>query len=512
MTDPIVKTQAGKIAGEKREGLYIFRGVPYAAPPIDEKRWLQPQPLTPWAGVKETKKYAAVAPQIQAPQGLWQVVAGQTQSEDCLYLNIWTPGLDNSKRPVMLWIHGGGFLEGASSQAGFRGHVLARRGNAIIVTINYRLGALGFLSLNEITDGRIAATGNEGLLDQIAALQWVKDNIAAFGGDPKNVTLFGESAGGMSIGCQLALPRSQGLFHRAILQSGAASTVQPKSVVERITEVFLDTLGTKASDIKGLLSTPTENIIACQKAFLRKVRTEKLGISSLPFQPVVDGKVLPVHPLTAIREGASTDIPVIIGTTLDEYQFFMPPPPAMDNLTDEGVVKIISGFVPADFAPEMVNHYRKARQARNVPVSSKDILSAIQTDHIFRIPAIRLAETKQNHRQPAYDYLFTWPSPIAGGRLGACHAIDVGFTWGTHEPVFSGGGPKADTLSHNLQDGWLNMARTGIPSCEALGKWSKYGNKRETMLLGESCYVENDPLSVERQCWDKIPDKMIGSF
>jgi len=180
MSEPIVTTKAGKIVGEEREGLYIFRGVPYAAAPLGDKRWLPPTSLMPWTGVKEAKKYAAVAPQIEAPQGLWQVVAGQTQSEDCLYLNIWTLGLDNGKRPVMVWIHGGGFVEGASSQAGYRGHILARRGNAVIVTINYRLGALGFLSLNDITGGRMASTGNEGLLDQVAALKWVKENISAF--------------------------------------------------------------------------------------------------------------------------------------------------------------------------------------------------------------------------------------------------------------------------------------------------------------------------------------------
>jgi para-nitrobenzyl esterase len=511
MSEPIVVTKAGKIVGEEREGLFIFRGVPYAVAPVGNKRWLPPTALTPWVGVKEAKKYAAVAPQIEAPQGLWQVVAGQTQSEDCLYLNVWTPGLDAGKRPVMVWIHGGGFMEGAGSQTGYRGHVLANRGNTVIVTINYRLGALGFLSLNEVTGGRIASTGNEGLLDQVAALQWVKENITAFGGDPKKVTIFGESAGGMSIGCHLALPASHGLFHRAILQSGAASTVQSKTGVDRITEIFLDTLGVKGSDVKGLMAVSTVKIIDCQKEFLNKVHTQKLGIIAMPFQPVVDGKVLPQHPLTAIREGASTDIPVIIGTTLDEYQLFMQPNPTMDTLTDRGLAKIISGFIPADYAAEMADIYRKARRARGVSVANKDIFSAIQTDHIFRIPAIRLAEAKQNHKRSAHHYIFTWPSAVAGGKLGACHAIDVPFTWGTIEPTFSGTGPKADALVKNLQSGWLTMADKGNPSCDALGKWPKYDVKRETMILGEKCYLETDPLSEERRAWERVPDKVVGN-
>jgi len=512
MSEPIVETRAGKIAGEEREGLYIFRGVPYAAPPVGEKRWLPPAPLKPWAGVRETKKYAPVAPQIENPGGMWQVVAGQTQSEDCLYLNIWTLGLDKEKRPVMVWIHGGGFVEGASSQPGYRGHTLARRGNAVIVTINYRLGALAFLSLQEATGGAIASTGNEGLLDQVAALRWVKENIAAFGGAPQNVTIFGESAGGMSVGCHLALPASKGLFSRAILQSGAASTVQPKNGAPRIAELFLETLGVKASDIHGLLSTPTEQIIEAQKAFLTKIRTQKPGINSMPFQPVVDGKVLKQNPLQAVREGASSDIPIIAGTTLDEYQLFMPPDNSMDNLTEEGLVKIIGGFVPAAFAPEMVNIYRKSRQERDATTTNRDILSAIQTDHVFRIPAIRLAEAKQKHKQPAYQYLFTWRSPVAGGRLGACHAIDVPFTWGTNEPVFSGTGPKADALVRAVQDSWLAMARSGNPSCPALGDWLKYGKQRETMILGEKCYIEKDPLGAERQAWERVPDTATGNF
>ena len=512
MSEPIVTTKAGKIVGEEREGLYIFRGVPYAAAPLGDKRWLPPTSLMPWTGVKEAKKYAAVAPQIEAPQGLWQVVAGQTQSEDCLYLNIWTLGLDNGKRPVMVWIHGGGFVEGASSQAGYRGHILARRGNAVIVTINYRLGALGFLSLNDVTAGRIASTGNEGLHDQVAALHWIKENISAFGGDPERVTIFGESAGGMSIGCHLASPASRGLFHRAILQSGAASTVQSKAGVDRIAEVFLDTLGVKNTDIRGLQTVPTAKIVDCQKEFLNKVRTQKLGIMAMPFQPVVDGKVLPQHPLAAIREGASTDIPVVIGTTLDEYQFFMQPNPTMETLTDEGLVKIISGFIPADYAAGMVDIYRRARKARGVSVNNKDIFSAIQTDHVFRTPAIRLAEAKRNHKQSAYHYIFTWPSAVADGRLGACHAIDVPFTWGSIEPTFSGTGPKADALVKNLQSSWLAMADKGNPGCDALGEWPKYGVKRETMILGDKCCVENDPMSEERRAWEGVPDKVVGNF
>ncbi len=512
MSDAIVETTAGKIAGEARDGLFIFRGIPYAAPPVGKKRWLPPAAVEPWGKIREAKQYAPVAPQIEAAQGLWQVVKGQTQSEDCLYLNIWTPGIDRRKRPVMVWIHGGGFVEGAGTQAGYRGHILATRGDAVIVTVNYRLGALGFLRLIEVTGGKIPSTGNEGLLDQTAALQWIKENIAVFGGDPENVTLFGESAGGMSIGCHLAMPISEGYFQRGILQSGAASTIQNRPAVDRIAEVFLDTLGVDPGDSEQLRAITTEQIIDAQKRFLNRVRTEKLGIIALPFQPVVDGKVIPENPLKAVREGASGDIPLIVGTTLDEYQFFMPPNDSLDNLSTSGLCELISSFVPGEMAAGMVEIYREARQARGVSTANKDIFSAIQTDHVFRIPAIRLSEAKQGKPQPAFHYLFTWPSPVNGGRLGACHAIDVGFTWGTHEAVFSGTGAAADALSRNVQDGWLALARSGKPDGEAPGEWPSYGEKRETMILGADCHIENDPLGAERQAWERIPDTVLGNF
>jgi para-nitrobenzyl esterase len=228
MKETVVKISGGKIEGGHEDGLFIFRGVPYAAPPLGELRWLPPQPVKPWEGVRQAKTVGAMAPQNPLLEtGIDALKIEGPQDEDCLSLNIFTPGLDNARRPVMVWIHGGAFIIGAGSQSIFMEGTLAKRGDVVFVSINYRLGALGFINLKEATGGKIPATGNEGLLDQVAALEWVHDNIASFGGDPDNVTLFGESAGAMSIGCLMAMPSARGKFQKAILESGAANTVSP---------------------------------------------------------------------------------------------------------------------------------------------------------------------------------------------------------------------------------------------------------------------------------------------
>ncbi len=218
----IVETKSGKIEGAYQDDLFVFKGIPFASPPVGEFRWLPPQPVKPWKSIRQAQAFGPTAPHNSGGLSLMaEYRLEEPQSEDCLYLNVWTPGLDSSKRPVMVWIHGGAFNRGSGSSPQYAGNSLAKRGNAVIVTINYRLGCLGFLNLDKVTGGKIPATGNEGLLDQIAALHWVQDNIASFGGDPGNVTVFGESAGGMSIGCLLAMPLARGLFHKAILQSGS---------------------------------------------------------------------------------------------------------------------------------------------------------------------------------------------------------------------------------------------------------------------------------------------------
>ncbi|MCJ7743252.1 MAG: carboxylesterase family protein, partial [Dehalococcoidales bacterium] len=268
--EAMVTTTSGKIEGTYKDGLYIFRGVPYAAPPVGRRRWLPPEPAEPWSGVRPAKRFATIAPQNPMEIQIIAPPEPEPQDEDCLYLNIWTPGLDDARRPVMVWIHGGGFTSGSGSSLAYNGRILSTRGNTVIVTINYRLGALGFLNLSEVTGGKIPATGNEGLLDQAFALEWVRDNIAAFGGDPDNVTIFGESAGGMSVGALLGMPKARGLFHKAIPQSGAAHSVNSMERAVRITKALLDILGISPGDTDGLRSLTVERLLDAHKELAAK--------------------------------------------------------------------------------------------------------------------------------------------------------------------------------------------------------------------------------------------------
>ncbi len=501
MDGPVVTTTYGKIEGYEEDELKVFKGIPYAASTAGPNRWLPPRPPGSWGGVRQAKEFGPIAPQSEADirRGLF-LQESPPQSEDCLCLNIWTPGIDNGKRPVLFWVHGGAFSVGFGSQPLYDGRWLAKRGNAVVVTINYRLGLLGFLNLYEVTGGRIPATGNEGLLDQIAALRWVKDNIAAFGGDPGNVTIFGESAGGMSCGCLLAMPEAMGLFHRAILQSGAASSVQSLDNARQSAERFIRTVS-PGGDLERLRSLTASHVVRIQEA----------SFPMMSLVPTIDGKTLPSHPLEAIRHGASQDIPLLVGSNLDEWSItsLEGMDPAILGLTEKKAAARLSEIL--QHVPRAMEAYRRIRAQADRPTTPGDVYIGIETDVCFRQPAIRLSEAKRKHRSRAFHYIFTWPSPMLRGRLGACHAVELGFLFGTHNKIFHGEGPAVDALSKRVQNAWLAFARTGDPSCAAIGEWPPYGARRETMILGETCHVAGDPYREERQIWEHAPDDEVGS-
>lgn len=497
----IVTTKYGKVEGDFIDGLYIFKGIPYAAPPTGELRWLPPQPPKPWQGVKPAKKFGAIAPQTPMPDGLI-AHEPQEQSEDCLFLNIWTQGLDNKRRPVMVWIHGGAFTIGSGSEAMYDTGTLSKRGDVVLVSINYRLGTLGFLRLKDATGGKIPATGNEGLMDQVAALKWVKENIDAFGGDPKNVTVFGESAGGMSIGCLMAMPSAKGLFHKGILESGVGSTAGPKDEADRIGEIFLKVAGIKKDDVKALRALTPAQLLQLEM----KMRTAAAGPGEVAkittTAPVVDGEIIPDIPNKTAKKGYSKVILTIIGTNLEEWKLFAMMQPDIGKLSEADMIKRLGVFVQEDSAKQLVAAYKKAREKRGQPVTPVELLSAVQSDLMFRMPAIELAEAQRDNGQKVYTYLFDWKSPVMGGALGACHALEIGFVFGSYDDTFCGSGPDADKLARNMQDAWFTFARTGNPSCECIGKWPEYGAKRQTMMLGKTCRVEAAPYDEERQAWD----------
>ncbi len=511
--EAIVSTSAGKVKGTFRKGCYIFCGIPYAAPPTGPRRWLPPTPPPPWDGVRPAHRFAAIAPQNRMENEVIAPREPEVQDEDCLYLNVWTPGLDDARRPVLFWIHGGGFTTGSGSMPAYNGRPLATRGDVVVVTINYRLGLLGFLNLAEVTGGKIPATGNEGLLDQVLALQWVQENIAAFGGDPDNITIFGESAGGMSVASLMALPAARGLFHKAIPQSGAAHTVNSLERAVKVARLALDILGVKATDVDVLRSMNVRQLLDAQRELAVRAAERDSGIGvGMALQPVVDGNVLPRVPIESIRQGSADGIPVLVGTTLDEWKLLAIGDPGLKDMTEERLTRRLQRLVPAEAVPNLIEGYRRARQARGLPTTPAEIFHAIQTDRTFRIPAIRLAESHCQREQPAYMYLFTWPSPILNGRLGACHALELGFVFGVLEPNFHGSGPEAEALRDRMMDAWLAFARSSDPSTPGLGKWPRYCQDRATMLLGRECQVVEDPMPEERRLWAGLPEIVQGSI
>jgi para-nitrobenzyl esterase len=375
-------------------------------------------------------------------------------------------------------------------------------GNIVLVTINYRLGALGFLHLKEITGGGIPATGCEGLLDQVAALRWVQANIRNFGGDPENITVFGESAGGMSIGCLMSMPAARGTFQKCILQSGAANTVASLEEGTSAAREFLDVLKLNPDSVDTLRSLSADRLMAAQ---------EKLGAVMLsrdnritPFQPVVDGTEMPDIPIQAIQKGFASGIATLIGTNLDEFKLFVAMDPGYRDMDKDGMIRRLGALIPLEYVPKVTAAYRKAREKRGDPVQPGEILTAIQTDLMFRIPAIHLATAQRDNGCPTYTYLFSRKSPVLGGALGACHALEIGFVFGNYEESFCGTGPEVETLSRQIQDAWTAFARTGNPSCASLGEWKGYGSSQTTMILDTRCRMEDAPYNEEKSVWDGL--------
>jgi len=512
----IAQTRSGKVEGEERGGLHVFRGIPYAAPPVGAKRWRAPDKVEPWSGVRNCVAFGACAPQNKIPlEALSAFFISEAQSEDCLFLNVWTPGLDGARRPVMVWIHGGAFTIGSGAQSLYDGSTLAKRGDVVIVTINYRLGPLGFIRLSELTNGRIPSTGNEGMLDQARALEWVRENIAAFGGDPDNVTIFGESAGGMSVGTLLGMPGARGLFHKAIPQSGACNTANTLEQHVRVAEVLLEYAGVKRGDADALLALSPEQLLALSARLSPGPGVPgDPSIPGMPMQPVVDGAVVPRRSIDSVAAGNAAGVPVLVGATAEEWKLFGAMDPTLLTMTDEQLAARFEKRLGAATKP-ILDAYRKARSARGEPAAARDVFNAVETDRIFRIPAIVLAETQAKHEPRVYQYLFDWPSPLFGGMLGACHAVELGFVFGTYAAPgvadFSGSGPAADALAEQTMDAWLAFARSGDPSCKSLGRWPTYTTaERATMVLGEKTRLAHAPLDEERRAWAHAPASVLG--
>ena len=502
----IVDTLSGKLQGLEKRGVHQFRGIPYAR----ADRFRPPQPAEPWAGVRDATTFGPTAPQNASATESLLGNRQRPSSEDCLFLNVFTSGPGDPERPVMVWIHGGGFVAGSGDIVWYDGSTLARAGDVVVVTINYRLGALGFLHLDHL-DPALAGSGTNGTRDQIAALEWVRDNIAGFGGDAGNVTVFGESAGAMSVGTLLGTPSARGLFHRAIAQSGATAHVHAPSTAEPVADAYVAALGASGTGaVEALLAAPVDDLLQAQAAveapLNRDVRGEGgVPVGALTFQPVTGGDLLPRPPLAAVLDGNAATVPLVAGTTADEWNLFHLQARIAGSLDDEALHRRVARMVPHDRVADVLDAYRHARP----DADPDDLLCAAMTDMVFRHPAIQLAEAQLAHTADVGMYRFDRPSAAMGGVLGACHAIDVPFVFdnldrGGVDMLLGGLDDDTRRLGSRAAGAWAAMAHAGAPATDEL-PWPAYDlDRRATCVLDRTPRVDDDPGAELRAMWAEL--------
>lgn len=491
----VAETIYGRVRGATVDGVHIFKGVPYGADTSGKNRFLPPRRPGPWRGVRDALEYGHIAPQAPSSGRIdyvraihWYDQPGG-QSEDCLVLNVWTPGInDGGKRPVLVCFHGGGFVSGSGNHRGFDGEIEARNHDVVVVSVNHRLGILGYLHLADLgAPPEFAQSGVAGMLDLVAALEWVRDNIENFGGDPGAVMIFGQSGGGAKTAGLLGMPRAKGLFHRAAVQSGASLTVRTRESATAATERLLAQMGLTKNRLLELQDIPFEMMIGAQAV---------LGAQNPPvsFAPVLDGVIFPRHPFEPNAPESSADVPIIVSSTLDDAALGL----TNFDLDMDGLLNVVRGLA-GDKAPQIVDAYRRA-----FPNASPFLLQArILTDRGFRRSAITMAERKAAQRgAPAYMYLVTYEAPAYGGKFGAVHGVDVELVLNQYGGELTGTGPVARKLADTMGAVWANFARTGDPNVHGLPNWSAYNaESRATLIVDANLRVENDPWGDLRALW-----------
>lgn len=515
-----VETTHGKIRGVRVEGVNIFKGIPYAGSVSGERRFRSPAPLNPWPGVRDALQLGA--PAIQAPNQTYGINE-PSPAEDCLFLNVWTPANDGRKRPVMFYNHGGGFSTGSGGSTAQDGANLSRFFDVVVVQTNHRLGIMGFLYLDEIAGTEYTGSGAMGMLDIVAGLEWVNKNITAFGGDPDNVMIFGESGGGVKTSCLYAMPTAAPFFNKASVESGPGVRITTREMASQTSALVLKELGLDAKNWHKLLEVPVADLLKLQLilpsvAPTTTITNKKRGLlESSPggFSPVADGVALPGHPFDPDAPHVSKNKPLMVGWNEDEYTFFAMMSP------DKSVFKIGFNELPAKLEPQfgedtqmIIDTYRKTRP----DASAVDIYMAVQSINLMGLGSVDIAEKKvRQHGAPVYLYNFGYKSevkiPGTDYPLGTSHAMDISFKFNNEVPLkdgspgssyFGGKKPERFIASGNMAELWTTFARTGRPAGENIPEWPAYNlSKRPTMRIDVKCEVLYDRYAEELSMWRK---------
>ena len=498
---PIVATASGKVQGiQAKNGVLAFLGIPFAQPPRGDLRFAPPVEVTPWEGVRSAKQSGPAAPQPSDP------AAQFVQDEDCLNLDIWTPGVDGQKRPVIVYIHGGAFMLDRSGNPTYDGANISKRGDIVFASINYRLGALGFLYLDDF-GAEYQGSGSNGIRDQILALRWLKNNIARFGGDPENISIMGESAGAMSVFALMGLPQAKGLFRRGIVQSGPFNWFRTREEAASLTADFMEICKKKlgVADIAGLRKLKPQEIVDAQADLLGKAGV----LCPRIWMPVIDGMVIPKDPFAAIQDGAADGIALLTGTNRDEYCFWIQFKPGLQS---EPLSQFLAEFPwfeknLGNRKQEVVDFYNKRNPTPGPDQSSIPSSVAYLTDGMFFVPNIKASEAQSKHAK-VWMYRFDWKENVKDQEyLNACHGIELPFVFKSFDPDNGSLGSNPPMgLSDVMQDAWISFARTGDPNHKGLPEWPAYDPvHRATMIFDTNSKVLEDPDSEVRQLFKDIP-------